>query len=552
MHVAAFPGAKALALAAALLATPAFAASPPSDSASPVPKAAEARPKAYNLGGALAIADNTGYQFISVTGPVRLDVGTITNESATNTSGTVRVALILTAGPAPSGTYWTVAQVDLGTLSPGFRFNPQSYTVPIASPPDGTYYVHMGVFEFEPTTCTTASGYCLDDYLSFENRVQVVGGQFFDAGPAPDPQSQVVEYYHANFNHYFVTSYPNEIAQLDAGAFQGWQRTGRTFRVWNENSAGDLAAVCRFWSASFAPRSSHFYTPYPDECDIVRANPRWQFEAVAFFVEYPDLGGNCLAGRQPLYRLYNNGQSGAPNHRYTTSLEVRQDMINRGWSPEGRGTLGVIACVPVRPFASRAPVPLPRRAALLPASSRGASGARRPGRCGGWREGQLRSRGAMDATHSTGPAGDRVEGPAAARSAGVGDERHFTSSPVPSAAATRSRTPSAGRWRVGPTEGRGTGTSEVLARWTGVYGEGRRSTPILPNPALRPAIPLMTTSPLQSTLCIRYRTGVATSASGRRRIHVQGDGRSWQTPHSREPHAAPSGRRRTRRRTSPG
>ena len=48
----------------------------------------------------------------------------------------------------------------------------------------------------------------------------------------------------------------------------------------------------------------------------------------------------------PLYRLYNDGQGGAPNHRYTTSPTVRAAMMGRGWTPEGMGSLGVIACVP--------------------------------------------------------------------------------------------------------------------------------------------------------------------------------------------------------------
>jgi hypothetical protein len=51
-------------------------------------------------------------------------------------------------------------------------------------------------------------------------------------------------------------------------------------------------------------------------------------------------------GTQPLYRLYNNGQGGAPNHRYTTRIDVRQQMITQGWVSEGYGPLGAIACVP--------------------------------------------------------------------------------------------------------------------------------------------------------------------------------------------------------------
>ncbi len=53
----------------------------------------------------------------------------------------------------------------------------------------------------------------------------------------------------------------------------------------------------------------------------------------------------CATG-VPVYRLYNNGQGAAPNHRYTTSLATRTTMLDKGWIPEGSGNLGVIMCSP--------------------------------------------------------------------------------------------------------------------------------------------------------------------------------------------------------------
>jgi hypothetical protein len=42
------------------------------------------------------------------------------------------------------------------------------------------------------------------------------------------------------------------------------------------------------------------------------------------------------AGTTPLHRLYNNGQGGAPNHRYTTCTNLRDRMVaNEGWVSEG-------------------------------------------------------------------------------------------------------------------------------------------------------------------------------------------------------------------------
>jgi hypothetical protein len=302
-------------------------------------------PKAYNIGGALALREDAGYSFATINGPVTLNIGQVLNESTTVTSGTIRVALFVTLDPTP-GTYWTIASTDIGTLPPLGSFGPASRTVSYAAPPDGIYYIHMGVFEFEPGSCADPTGFCLDDFVTFTNRVQVFQSGIYDAGLPPAPTTTVVEYLHTGFNHYFVTSFADEIAALDAGQFAGWVRTGLTFKVWSSN-VGNLPGVCRFFSTSFAPRSSHFYTPFADECTTVRANPDWQFEAIAYYVQLTDLSGGCTAGTLPLYRLYNDGQSGAPNHRYTTSLAARNQMVAQGWTPEGYGPLGAIACVPV-------------------------------------------------------------------------------------------------------------------------------------------------------------------------------------------------------------
>jgi hypothetical protein len=104
--------------------------------------------------------------------------------------------------------------------------------------------------------------------------------------------------------------------------------------------------VCRFFSTSFGERSSHFYTPFANECAIVKNSHDWQFEGEVFNIPVPDTNGACPAGTVPVYRLYNDGQGAAPNHRYTTDLAVRADMIAHGWIPEGYGPLAVMMCAP--------------------------------------------------------------------------------------------------------------------------------------------------------------------------------------------------------------
>jgi hypothetical protein len=155
-----------------------------------------------------------------------------------------------------------------------------------------------------------------------------------------------VEYFFPLWNFYFETAFPAEIAALDGGAFGGvWQRTGQTFKVWPQANPGS-SPTCRFFSTAFDPKSSHFYTPFPDECDIVKTEPAWEFESIAFHIALADASGHCGAGTIPLYRAFNNGMGGAPNHRYTTSLTILNEMLAAGWVFEGNGNTMVFACVP--------------------------------------------------------------------------------------------------------------------------------------------------------------------------------------------------------------
>ena len=155
----------------------------------------------------------------------------------------------------------------------------------------------------------------------------------------------LVEYFHAGFGHYFLTGRGPETEKLDVIAPGGWARTGHAFRVFIEG-LGDVVPVCRFFSdQSFAPKSSHFYTPYADECAGLKAGSVWRYEGDAFHLQLPGATA-CPFGSQPLYRAYNNGLSGAPNHRYTIDGAVLDAMIAQGWVMEGDSATRIFACVP--------------------------------------------------------------------------------------------------------------------------------------------------------------------------------------------------------------
>ena len=155
-------------------------------------------------------------------------------------------------------------------------------------------------------------------------------------GPAAQ-KVPVVEYFNAGFGHYFMTAQSDEIAGLDGGAFGGaFVRTGTGFNGWSTQAAGTVP-VCRFFTTpgTFGTKSSHFYTANPVECAGLKLNPNWIYEKIAFYTAIP-AGGVCAGGTIPVYRMYNHGQTGAPNHRFTTSLATYQQFTTTmGWDQEG-------------------------------------------------------------------------------------------------------------------------------------------------------------------------------------------------------------------------
>lgn len=167
------------------------------------------------------------------------------------------------------------------------------------------------------------------------------------SGPAHAELVSAVEFYHSDFRHFFLTTTPEEMAKLDAGVFQGWKRAEFEFKVADRPGPG-WVPVCRFFSAAFAPKSSHFYTAFPEECSAVKADPTWTFEGEAFYVQLPDATGSCPAGTMPIYRGYNNGAGEAPAHRFTP---YRGDQCAYFYNPPGsgctsEGPAGVAFCAP--------------------------------------------------------------------------------------------------------------------------------------------------------------------------------------------------------------
>ena len=164
-----------------------------------------------------------------------------------------------------------------------------------------------------------------------------------ERGPPPSPLLPAVEYFNASFGHFFISANPTEIKGLDEGT--AWRRTGEMFNVYATPGEGRVG-VCRFFGefpqTSGPAKSSHFYALRGLGCEALLQNPGpWQYEGDVFFMSPPDAVGACLAGSRPVYRLYNNGMGGAPNHRFTVNVETQGEMIREGYAPEGPNGVGM-------------------------------------------------------------------------------------------------------------------------------------------------------------------------------------------------------------------
>ena len=165
--------------------------------------------------------------------------------------------------------------------------------------------------------------------------------------PAVANEIDIIEFYNADLNHYFITN-PTEAAMIEGGsAGAGWVRTGQDFKGSDVINPG-FAPTCRFYTTG---ANSHLYTAEASECDQLRAlNPQnvlgadyWTYEGIAFHAQVRS-DQSCSYGNQPVYRFYNNrANEGDSNHRFVTDAFIYQQMTAQNWVSEG-----VALCTPAK------------------------------------------------------------------------------------------------------------------------------------------------------------------------------------------------------------
>ena len=159
----------------------------------------------------------------------------------------------------------------------------------------------------------------------------------------PSLAVEAVQYFHAGFGHYFLTASEDEKTKLDSGFFQGWKRTGESFYLYPPGTAG-TNDLHRFFSTGFGEKSSHFFTHIPVEAELVMHNPDWQYEGIVGAVRPLAANGECPADAGPVFRAYNDGMGGAPNHSHTMSTDKQEALLGMGYVAEGFDASGRIFC----------------------------------------------------------------------------------------------------------------------------------------------------------------------------------------------------------------
>jgi mono/diheme cytochrome c family protein len=199
-----------------------------------------------------------------------------------------------------------------------------------------------GQITFAATTYPSQMGF-IPAALSLADLADLAA--YIDTFLGPPVTVEVIEFYNASQDHYFISSLQPDINALDSGYFPGWVRTGETFKAYPQANPG-ASPVCRFYIPP-VDGDSHFYSASPAECAAVQASyPVFVLESSnVMYIDVPDpTTGACPAGDIPVYRVWDNRAD--TNHRYMTSLAIRAQMVAKGWIAEGVGPNLVMMCAP--------------------------------------------------------------------------------------------------------------------------------------------------------------------------------------------------------------
>ena len=150
-----------------------------------------------------------------------------------------------------------------------------------------------------------------------------------------------IEYYNASLDHYFITAFPEEAADLDAGGqVQGWTRTGYSFQ---ELEGGHGSRQRRVPVLRHAGRRAEFALLHDQRGGVREGEGESGLDLRGARVPRGRAARRPAAppSTQTVTRLYNNGMGGEANHRYLTDAAEIDRTVAKGWLVEGP-----VFCVP--------------------------------------------------------------------------------------------------------------------------------------------------------------------------------------------------------------
>ena len=170
------------------------------------------------------------------------------------------------------------------------------------------------------------------------------------AGLEVDTTLPLAEFRHTELDYFFRTSrYQEKILLGTVPVFQATTEAG--INVYASALQAGTRGIERFYFAEVArggSRGSHFYTLVdsertalqglnPGNADVPRLPQSEGIDSYAFAPVTEGIGGTCVAGQSPVYRLFRGNARfpDDPNHRFTTSLTTYTSAVTAGWDGEG-------------------------------------------------------------------------------------------------------------------------------------------------------------------------------------------------------------------------
>lgn len=156
------------------------------------------------------------------------------------------------------------------------------------------------------------------------------------AASAGAPDIEVVEFYHPETRHYFMTGSKGEQFGLDSVPAL-FKRTGRSFGAWSGTTSrpAEAVPVMRFFNPSLV---THVFTANQDDIVALRALSVSKVatgfidEGIAFYLLKAN-SNTCATGQKAIFRAYNNRPDG--NHRYSNDLPTQAATVKSGFVHEG-------------------------------------------------------------------------------------------------------------------------------------------------------------------------------------------------------------------------